>query len=52
MLLVLEEQVEHLPEPVLRARRLGGLGRELGVRVYFRKRKMPVHEAHTVPRSA
>jgi len=47
--LVLEEQVVHLPELVLRARRLGGLGRELGVRMHFQQRKMPEHEAHAVP---
>ncbi len=33
--LVLEEQVVHRPELVLRARRLGGLGSELGVRMHF-----------------
>jgi len=38
--LVLEEQVVHLPELVLaRPRRLGGLGRELGVRMHFQQRE-------------
>jgi len=46
--LVLEKQVVHLPELALRARRLGGLGGELGVRMHFQERKMPVHETHSV----
>ncbi len=47
--LVLEEEIVHLPELALRARRLGGLGRELGVRMHFHERELPEHEAHPVP---
>ena len=44
-----EQQVVHLPKLPLRARRLGDLGRGLGVGVCLDHREVPEHQANTLP---
>jgi hypothetical protein len=46
--LVLEEQVVHLPEPALGPRRFRGLGRELRVRVHVDQRELAEHDGQRV----
>jgi hypothetical protein len=48
VVLVLVEEVVHLPEAPLRRRGFGGLGRAAGVRVHGVEGKVPEHEAQTV----
>jgi hypothetical protein len=48
VLLILVEEVVHLPELLPRRRRLGGLRRLLGVRVRGRDRKVAEHEPEPV----
>src|ERR1043165_8309953 len=50
--LVLEEAIVHLPEPALRAGRLGGLGGELGVGMRVGERKVPERDPDQVARQA
>src|SRR5579883_1923598 len=50
--LVGEDRLMHRPELPRRARRFGGLGSTLGVRVDLREREVPEHEAHAVPEVA
>src|ERR1041385_3632715 len=48
--LVLEDQIVHFPEPALRARRLGGFGRELRVWMQVLEREIPEPDADQVTR--
>ncbi len=49
MALVFEQQVVHLPEPVLSAGGFRRLGRQFGVGVHLTQRKLPKHKTHTIP---
>jgi hypothetical protein len=49
MALVFEQQVVHLPEPVLPTGRFRRLGRLLGIEVHLAQRKLPEHETHAIP---
>ena len=51
-LLAMEEQLVHLPEPVLERGRLGRGGRGERVRVDLGQRKVPEREAHTLAQSS
>ena len=44
--LVFEQGIVHIPEQSRRAGELRAFGRDLGVRVYFGQREMPVNEPH------
>src|SRR5258706_5873714 len=50
--LVLEQQIVHRPEAVLRACRLGRFGGALGVRVHVAQWKVAIHETQLVARGA
>ena len=51
MALVFEQQVVHLPEPVLPTSRFRRLGRLLRVEVHLTQRKLPEHKTHAIPES-